>query len=53
MDKEKVMKQLLELIEEVPKLDDHSTFSDTFEFWNITGRNAGIRDCVRIIDEMD
>ena len=36
--------------ETVPKLDDKSTFGDTFEFWNISGRNQAISEIAEMFD---
>ena len=51
IDYPKWQKQVLEAVAEmlpkeevVPVLGDDSKFSDTFEFWNITGRNQAIAE---------
>ena len=36
--------------ESVPKLEDKSTFGDTFEFWNISGRNQAISEIAEMFD---
>ena len=37
--------------EVVPVLDDKSTFGDTFEFWNISGRNQALDEVAKSMEE--